>query len=111
MGERTVRTTSRKSRSRMRRIGRLAVALIAISSLLTAPALAANSEPSVDLKILDAVFIRPLTAVKVLFGVAAFMITAPVAYLFGAWDTIDEAREIILQEPAADLFERPLGDL
>jgi len=95
----------------MRRIGRLAVALIAISSLLTAPALAADSEPSVDLKILDAVFIRPMAAIKVVFGIAAFMITMPVTYIFGVSDTLDEAREIVLQEPAADLFERPLGDL
>ena len=95
----------------MRPFVRLTVTLIAISTLLSAPALASDSEPSVDLKVLDALLFRPIATVKLLFGSAAFMVVMPVAYLFADPVTIDEAREMIFRDPAADLFERPLGDL
>lgn len=111
MGDRTVRTTRRNRPNRVQRVARLAVALVTVLSLLSAPAVAADSEPSVDLKVLDAVFFRPLTAFKVLFGTAAFLVAMPVVYLFGDPTTLDEAREMVFRDPAADLFERPLGDL
>ncbi len=57
----------------------------------------------------DAVILRPVGFVALVVGAGLFvpaaLITAP-----NGWHSITEAREILVDNPAEHLFQRPLGD-
>ena len=100
-------------RGRFSRIAIVAIAVFSMAAAATAPALAdeTGDGPSTDLKILDAVFFRPLYAVKFVVGSAAYLVSLPIPYLFGDDAVLDDAREVTIRDTARDLFERPLGDI
>ena len=90
-----------------------AIALFSMELVAPASALAeeARDGPSIDLKVYDAVFLRPLYFTKFVVGTAAYILSLPLPFFLGDDAVLDDSWEIALRGPVRDVFERPLGDL
>ena len=58
----------------------------------------------------DAVVLRPLSAVHLLVGGVLFVPAAALSY-FSEPDSLNQARQVFIDVPAENLFQRRLGDL
>jgi hypothetical protein len=57
----------------------------------------------------DALFVRPLAAIRVAVG-AVFMVPASLFAAPGGRETLDAAYEVLLEQPIEYAFRRELGD-
>ena len=91
---------------------RLATLLFAWTVLLAAPA-HAEAERTLAAeqfgrKVFDALILRPLGLVQTLVSASFFLVAYPVALVTGG---SDDVIEICIEQPVAQTFRKPLGDL
>ncbi len=85
----------------------LALPLVYGTASLPQPAWAgAEREPEAAGMIIDGLVVRPISLVATVVGAVAFVITLPFSALGG---NVDEAREKLVDGPAAYTFSRCLG--
>ena len=106
------RTSSMPLRGGMRLVKASALGIaLGLSLLVTMPALVTASESSN--KAVDAMFLRPLGAFRLLFG-SVLMVPASVFNLAGlpfqGGEIYKESAEIFILEPYRYTFQRPLGE-
>lgn len=70
---------------------------------------AGDTQPSNEMKTLDAVAVRPVTFVSSVFSAGAFVLALPFAALDPAID-VEKTRQTLVSEPFQDTFQRPLGN-
>ena len=91
----------------------LALVLVVTSSLPVSTAVARGADEvrgltSSDAMVIDALIIRPVMLVTTVVGVAAFVVSLPFTV---PSDSVGKAGEVLVKEPAAYTFTRPLGEL
>ncbi len=89
----------------------LAFSLALSSAIFSSNVVAANydvNQPSGGAMLADTVLVRPFMLVSTVVGVAAFIVTSPFSLLGG---NIGEAGKMLVVEPAAYTFVRPLGEM
>jgi len=93
----------------MSRVG--AVVAVCAGLLLTAPAHAdpERETPNPAAVVFDVVLLRPLGLLTMVIGAALF-VPAAVVTSPGGLDSIEEALELFVLDPAKDVLERPLGE-
>ncbi|HET7315453.1 hypothetical protein [Salinisphaera sp.] len=89
----------------------LIAAVVAISLVVAAPALAADNDdvaaPSAAAMAFDALIVRPASLVATIAGTGLFIVSLPFSLLGHNTDT---AGERLVAEPAKYTFVRPLGN-
>lgn len=78
------------------------------SGMPAPPPLPTREEPTFVQKTGDVLFLRPLLAVRLVFGVVALPLAWPTAALLG---DSDWALEVCIREPGRRLFVKPIGRL
>ena len=91
----------------MSRVG--AVVAVCAALLLSAPAHADSETPHPAAVVFDAVLLRPLGLLTMVIGAALF-VPAAVVTSPGGLDSLEEALELFVLDPAKDVLERPLGE-
>ncbi len=85
----------------------LALPLVYGTASLPQPAWAGvEREPEATGMIIDGLVVRPISLVATVVGAVAFVITLPFS---ASGDNVDEAREKLVERPAAFTFSRCLG--
>lgn len=91
----------------------VALAVLACVGLIPAPAFAEYPEqgpaetPSAAAMAVDLLLVRPLGVASTIVGTGVFVLSLPFSLLGG---NVDEAARMLVAEPAAYTFARPLGE-
>ena len=96
-------------------LGRCLATLLVACFVLAASAAPAHAEAERPLaaeqfgrKLFDALILRPLGLVQTLVSASFFLVAYPVALVTGG---SDDVIEICIEQPVAQTFRKPLGDL